>query len=250
MKSYGSENYTILENRPIGARTFLMRLEGDTAPFTRPGQFVNIAIPELELRRPISVCDYSAKELTIVYDTVGHGTLRLSHMEPGTQLDILPGLGNGFDTSRAGSSPLLLGGGVGCPPIYSLAKTLKTEGVTPTVILGFNTADRIIMRDMFEALDIPFHIATVDGSVGTLGYVTDAIRERGLHPSYFYACGPMPMLQVLCTSLSMPGEVSIESRMGCGFGVCMCCSVRTADGAKRICKDGPVFRKEELIWQH
>jgi dihydroorotate dehydrogenase electron transfer subunit len=249
MKEYGPTIYRIVENSRIGERTMMMRLEGDTTPFSRPGQFVNIAIPGLTLRRPISVCDYDNTGLTIVYDIVGKGTEALAAMTAGTELDILPGLGNGFDTAKCGAAPVLLGGGVGCPPIYSLAKTLKAQGVTPTVILGFNSADRIIMQDMFEALDIPFYIATVDGSVGTRGFVTDVIREQGLCPSYFYACGPMPMLRALCTGLDTPGEVSIESRMGCGFGACMCCSVETAGGAKRICKDGPVFGKEELIWK-
>lgn len=248
MKPYGPTIYRIVYNRPIGSRTMLMRLAGDTTPFTRPGQFVNIAIPGFTLRRPISVCDYDSVGFTIVYDIVGHGTEVLSHMYHDT-LDILPGLGNGFDPDRSGENPVLLGGGVGCPPIYSLAKTLKARGVTPTVILGFNSADRVIMKDMFRELDIPFHIATVDGSEGTRGFVTDVIRELGLTPGYFYACGPMPMLRALCTTLDIPGEVSIEARMACGFGACMCCSVETADGAKRICKDGPVFRKEELIWK-
>lgn len=241
--------YKILEHRRIGGRTMLMRVGGDTSCFSMPGQFVDIAIPGFTLRRPISVCCYDDSSFTMVYDIVGHGTEALAAMPVGASLDILAGLGRGFRTERSGDAPLLFGGGVGCPPIYGLAKTLKESGITPTVILGFNSADRVIMRDMFEALEVPFHIATLDGSLGTRGYVTDAMKAIGLNPTYFYACGPMPMLRALCQGVEAPGEMSLEARMGCGFGACMCCSVETADGAKRICKDGPVFGKEELIWK-
>ena len=242
-------DYKILKNSRIGANTMLMRLQGDTSGFTRPGQFVNIAIPGFELRRPISVCDYDADGLTIVYDVVGHGTEALAAMQPGTVLDILAPLGNGFDPDHAGERTVLLGGGVGCPPIYSLAKALIARGLRPTVILGFNSSERVIMREMFEALDCDLYIATVDGSLGTRGFVTDVIRERGMEPDYFYACGPTPMLRALCLGLDTPGEVSLEARMGCGFGACMCCSLETAAGPRRICKEGPVFPKSTLIWK-
>lgn len=241
--------FTIIDNRWIGCNTMLMQLEGSTAEFTRPGQFVNIAIPGYTLRRPISVCDIEGDMLTIVYDVVGHGTEVLSEMKPGTTLDLLPALGNGFDMECCGERPVLLAGGVGCPPIYSLAKNLIAKGILPTVVLGFNSDDRMIMIEQFENLDIPFYVATVDGSYGTKGYVTDVITNEGLQPDYFYACGPLPMLKALCNTLDIPGQLSLEARMACGFGVCMCCSLETKKGAKRICKDGPVFDKEDLIWK-
>lgn len=241
--------YTIVDNRWIGRNTMLMQLEGPTDEFSAPGQFVNIAIPGFTLRRPISVCDIEGDLLTIVYDVVGHGTEALSEMHPGSTLDILPALGRGFDIERCGERPVLLGGGVGCPPIYSLTKNMIARGILPTVVLGFNSDDRMIMIEQFENLDIPFYVATVDGSYGTKGYVTDVIREERLNPDYFYACGPLPMLRALCNSLEIPGQLSLEARMACGFGVCMCCSLETKKGAKRICKDGPVFDKEDLIWK-
>lgn len=242
-------SYRVLENRQIGVNTMLMLLEGETGCFTAPGQFVEIAVPGFELRRPISVCNISGDVITIVYDKVGRGTEALSRIEPGATLDVLPALGNGFDIKVCGGQPVLFGGGVGTPPIYSLAKHLIEADILPTVILGFNTAERMIMIEQFENLDIPFYVATLDGSYGVKGYVTDAMREEAVNADYFYACGPLPMLRSLCLTLDMPGQVSLEARMGCGFGACMCCSLETRKGAKRICKDGPVFRKEELIWK-
>ncbi|MDE6006724.1 MAG: dihydroorotate dehydrogenase electron transfer subunit [Muribaculaceae bacterium] len=249
MKRNNDTNYTIVDNRWIGTNTMLMVLEGPTDEFTMPGQFINIAIPGFTLRRPISVCDIEGDLLTIVYDVVGHGTEALSIMKPGTRLDILPALGRGFDISKCGDRPVLLGGGVGCPPIYSLAKNMISREILPTVILGFNSDERMIMIEQFENLDIPFYVATVDGSYGTKGFVTDVIKEEGLNPDYFYACGPLPMLRALCLGLTIPGQVSLEARMACGFGACMCCSLETKSGPKRICKEGPVFDKEELIWK-
>lgn len=241
--------YVVTDNRWIGQNTMMMMLEGPTEDFTAPGQFINIAIPGFTLRRPISVCDIEGDTLTIVYDVVGHGTEAMSKMRPGTELDILPALGNGFDISRAGERPLLLGGGVGCPPIYSLAKNLISADVLPTVVLGFNSDERMIMIEQFENLDIPFYVATVDGSYGTKGFVTDVIREENIDYDFFYACGPLPMLRALCRDLEKPGQVSLEARMGCGFGACMCCSLETRSGAKRICKEGPVFDKDDLTWK-
>lgn len=241
--------YTILDNSWIGANTKLMLLEGPTEEFTRPGQFVNIAVPGFTLRRPISVCDIEGDTLTLVYDVVGGGTEALANMKAGQKLDILAALGNGFDLSRCGEQPVLLAGGVGCPPIYSLAKHMIANDILPTVILGFNSDKRMIMIEQFENLDIPFYVATLDGSYGEKGYVTDVIRTEGLNPDYFYACGPLPMLKAICGQLSIPGQVSLEARMGCGFGACMCCSLETTRGAKRICKEGPVFEKDELIWK-
>ena len=244
--------YEIISNRRLTHKTWVMILGGDTAKITAPGQFVNIAIPGLYLRRPISICDYShvRGEITLLYDVVGEGTREMSRMKAGTKLNILSGLGNGFSTSSIGSSPLLLGGGIGCAPLMALARTLRQQGKNPVSILGFNTAaDSFGMERWFDQIGVEAYVATVDGSLGTKGFVTDVIREKKISGDHFYACGPMPMLKALCQGLEMPGEVSIESRMGCGFGACMCCSVETADGAKRICKDGPVFRKEELIWK-
>lgn len=241
--------FVVVDNRLIGTNTMMMMLEGPTDLFSAPGQFINIALPGFTLRRPISVCDIDGDVLTIVYDIVGHGTEALAAMTSGTTLDILPALGNGFDISKCGERPVLLGGGVGCPPIYSLAKTLLANDILPTVILGFNSDDRMIMIEQFENLDIPFYVATVDGSYGTRGYVTDVIDQEGLDPDFFYACGPSPMLRALCTQLDIPGQVSLEARMACGFGVCMCCSLETRRGPVRICKDGPVFDKSDLIWK-
>lgn len=245
-------NYTIISNRRLTHKTWVMTLGGDTSAITAPGQFVNVQIPGKYLRRPISICDFSHErgEIVLLYDVVGEGTGFMSGMKPGESLDLLNGLGNGFSTGAETEHPLLLGGGIGCAPLLNLAKTLKRQGKNPVVILGYNTeADSFGMDKWFEGIGVEAHIATVDGSVGTKGFVTDVIREKTIEADYFHACGPMPMLRALCTSLDIPGEVSIESRMGCGFGACMCCSVETAGGAKRICKDGPVFRKEELIWK-
>ncbi|MDE7403203.1 MAG: dihydroorotate dehydrogenase electron transfer subunit [Muribaculaceae bacterium] len=241
--------YTIIDNSWIGNNTKMMILEGPTDEFTSPGQFVNIAVPGFTLRRPISVCDIDGDTMTLVYDVIGHGTEALAELKAGDKLDILPALGRGFDMSKCGDRPLLLGGGVGCPPIYSLAKNLIEAGVLPTVVLGFNSEERMIMIEQFENLDIPFYVATLDGSYGTKGYVTDVIANEGLNPDFFYACGPLPMLKALCAQLDIPGQLSLEARMACGFGVCMCCSLETKSGAKRICKDGPVFDKEDLIWK-
>lgn len=244
--------YIILANRQLTHKTRVMTLSGDTSAITAPGQFVNIAIPGKYLRRPISICDYSHErgEIVLLYDVVGEGTAAMSEMKPGDRVDMLNGLGNGFSTDIESETPLLLGGGIGCAPLMGLSRSLKLKGKDPVVILGYNTAaDSFGMDRWFEQTGVRAYIATVDGSLGTKGFVTDVIREKAIKGDYFHACGPMPMLKALCTSLPIPGEVSIESRMGCGFGACMCCSVQTADGAKRICKDGPVFRKEELIWK-
>lgn len=241
--------FTVIDNQWIGKNTKMMTLEGSTEEFSAPGQFVNIAIPGFTLRRPISVCDIEGEILTLVYDVVGHGTEALSEMKPGIRLDILPALGNGFDISKCGERPVLLGGGVGCPPIYSLAKNMLAADILPTVVLGFNSDDRMIMIEQFENLDIPFHVATVDGSYGTKGFVTDVIEREALNPDYFYACGPLPMLRALCTGLDIPGQVSLEARMACGFGICMCCVIETKKGPKGVCKAGPVFDKEDLIWK-
>lgn len=245
-------NYTIISNRRLTHKTWVITLGGDTGAITAPGQFVNVAIPGKYLRRPISICDYSHErgEIVLLYDVVGEGTKAMSEMKPGETLELLNGLGNGFSTNTDSERPLLLGGGIGCAPLLNLARSLKRAGKNPVAILGYNTAaDSFGMDRWFEEIGVEAYIATVDGSIGTKGFVTDVIREKNINGDYFHACGPMPMLRALCTNLEIPGEVSIESRMGCGFGACMCCSVETKDGSKRICKDGPVFRKEELIWK-
>ena len=245
-------NYTIISNRRLTHKTWVMTLGGDTSAITAPGQFVNIAIPGKYLRRPISICDYSHErgEVVLLYDVIGEGTKAMSEMKQGDNVDMLNGLGNGFSLDSGAERPLLLGGGIGCAPLLNLARALKRMGKNPIAILGYNkAADSFGMDKWFEEIEVEAYIATVDGSVGTKGFVTDVIREKNINGDYFHACGPMPMLKALCNGLDIPGEVSIESRMGCGFGACMCCSVETRDGSKRICKDGPIFRKEELIWK-
>lgn len=241
--------YTVVSNERVSRKTFRMILEGDTSEITRAGQFVNLEIPGKYLRRPISVSDYGEGILTLLYDVVGEGTREMSKMTPGTPVNTLTGLGNGFSEDRDCRHAVLLGGGIGCAPMLNLARKLKNRGVDVSVVLGFNTAEDVVMEVDFRQLGIEPVICTVDGSKGVKGFVTDGIREKGLDPDYFYACGPMPMLKAVCQNLPFDGEVSLESRMGCGFGACVCCSIETRDSAKRICKDGPIFHKEELIWK-
>ena len=237
--------FTILSNTPLTDCVYKMVLSGDTSAITAPGQFVNIQITGKFLRRPISVCDYDGSTLTIVYKVVGKGTEILSRMVPGEKLDILSGLGNGYDLASAGGCPVLLGGGVGVPPLYHLAKRLLAMGKQVTVILGFNTANEVFYAEEFAALGAEVRITTVDGSVGTKGFVTDAFPAEY---DYFYTCGPLPMLRAVYDRSATSGQFSFEERMGCGFGACMGCSCKTKYGNKRICKDGPVLVKEEIIW--
>lgn len=241
--------YTVTSNVSLTHKTWRMRLIGDTTQLTRAGQFVNLMIEGKYLRRPISVSDYNEGELMLLYDIVGSGTKAMSEMKPGTEVNTLTGLGNGFNEDMTTERPVLLGGGIGCAPLLNLARKLQARGLTPTVILGFNTKSDVTMIEDFNAIGIEAVICTVDGSEGVKGFVTDAIKSLPSRPDYFYACGPMPMLRAVCNGLDFPGEVSLESRMGCGFGACMCCSIETKDSAKRICKDGPVFSKDELIWK-
>lgn len=256
----GKEIFEIIENRKVARRTMRMLLKGDTTRFWAPGQFVNILVPGKYLRRPISVADYTEGEegtLTLFYDIVGEGTAILAEMRAGEHLQLLTGLGNGFDTSAPGNCPVLLGGGIGCAPMLRLAKDLVAAGKRPVVALGFNTAADISVRDELMAVGIETHIATADGSEGTQGFVTDLLRklqaerkEKGEEPlDYFYACGPNPMLKAICKEVELPGEVSVDERMGCGFGICVCCTVKTTEGPKRSCKEGPVFKKEILLWE-
>ena len=238
--------FTIESNVPLTASVYRMELTGDTAGITAPGQFVNIALTGKFLRRPISVCDWAPGRLSLIYKVVGSGTEQLSRMETGEKLDLLTGLGNGYDLAPAGDAPVLVGGGVGVPPLYGLAKALLARGVRPAVILGFNTAAEIFLREEFAALGCPVTVTTADGSAGVRGFVTDALKT--VDYSYFYACGPEPMLKALWRTSRTSGQMSFESRMGCGFGACMGCSCKTLTGYKRICKDGPVMRKEEIAW--
>ena len=239
--------FTITENLPLTKNVYRMRLSGDTSDVTVSGQFVNILLDGFYLRRPISVCDRENGLLTIIYKVVGKGTERMSEMKEGAVLDVLTGLGNGYDLSDAGEAPLLIGGGVGVPPMYLLAKDLVAQGKKISVILGFNTKDEIFYEDEFRALGADVKVTTVDGSYGIKGFVTDAMKE--IDYSYFYTCGPEPMLKAVWNASKTGGQFSFEERMGCGFGACMGCSCKTLTGNKRICKDGPVLRKEEILWQ-
>lgn len=237
--------FTIQENTPLTRDVYRMRLVGDTSEITAPGQFVNIKLSGLYLRRPISVCDVEGDVLTILYKVVGQGTEAMAAMQEGA-LDILTGLGNGYDTSVSGAKPLLLGGGVGVPPMYGLCKKLVEEGKKVRAVLGFNTKDEIFYEAEFKALGVETVVTTVDGSYGQKGFVTDAMGEDY---TYFYTCGPEPMLKAVYKSTKTEGQLSFEERMGCGFGACMGCSCKTIYGNKRICKEGPVLRKEEILWE-
>lgn len=238
--------YEIKSNIKLAESVYETVLLGDTSSIRSPGQFINIKIDGLFLRRPISVCDYDENSITIIYKVVGEGTQLMSEMQSGEKLDVLCGLGNGFDTSKSGDNPVLIGGGVGVPPMYNLCKKLISEGKKVTVILGFNNADEIFYEDKFKALGADVKVTTVDGSYGIKGYVTDALKETNY--TYFYTCGPMPMFKAIENTATTSGQYSFEERMGCGFGACMGCSCKTKYGNKRICKDGPVLEREEIIW--
>ena len=240
--------YKVVANEPLTSDVWRMVLEGDTQWITRPGQFVNIELEGLYLRRPISICDWSETTITIIYKVVGRGTEQMSRMSEGQELDVLTGLGNGFDADVECQKPLLVGGGVGVPPLYRLAKELIARGRKVSVVLGFNTSKEIFYADEFRSLGADVYTSTADGSVGSKGFVTDAIRENGIDFDFFYSCGPLPMLKALCDCTTVSGELSFEERMGCGFGACMGCSCKTLTGNKRICKEGPVMKREEIIW--
>lgn len=241
--------FEIKTNRALTSSVYEMELAGDTTDITASGQFVNILIAGLFLRRPISVCDYGENYLRLVYKVVGKGTEKMSQMVAGEKLDILTGLGNGYDLSLAGDNPLLIGGGVGVPPLYNLAKKLIEKGKSVSVILGFNTKEEVFYKEQFESLGATVYITTVDGSQGVKGFVTDAMKGIIADYSYFYCCGPEPMLKAVYNATKTQGQFSFEERMGCGFGACMGCSCKTLYGNKRICKDGPVLKKEEIIWE-
>lgn len=238
--------FKITSNEKIARDIFKMTLSGDTSAITAPGQFVNIKLDGLFLRRPISVCDCVGDNLTLIYKAVGRGTEQMSRMKNGDELDLLTGLGNGYNTRTSGDTPLLIGGGVGVPPMYMLCKKLVAEGKKVTVVLGFNSKDDVFCEYEFKALGADVHISTADGTYGTKGFVTDVIKN--LQYTFFYTCGPEPMFRAMHKMMKTPGQYSFEERMGCGFGACMGCSCKTLMGNKRICKEGPVMESEEIIW--
>lgn len=237
---------TVKDNKILTESVYEMKLSGDISAVKNPGQFVNISIDGCYLRRPVSVCDVDGDTLTLIYKVVGKGTERLSKYAAGEKIDTLVGLGNGYDLSLSGEKPLLIGGGVGVPPMYLLAKKLVEKGVKPTVILGFNTKSEIFCEKEFKTLGATVYVTTADGSYGKKGFVTDIMKD--LDYTYFYTCGPMAMFKAIEKIAKGSGEFSFEERMGCGFGACMGCSCKTKYGNKRICKDGPVLKREEIIW--
>lgn len=238
--------FRIIENVPLTQNVFKMHLEGDTSEIKNSGEFINIKLDGLYLRRPISVCDADSTTVTIIYKVVGKGTQQMSEMSIGEELLVLTGLGNGYDTAVSGEKPLLLGGGVGVPPLYMLAKQLVEQGKSVSVVLGFNSKSEVFYEDEFKALGCSVRVTTADGSYGTKGFVTDAMADDY---TYFYTCGPEPMLKAVYKATKTSGQLSFEERMGCGFGACMGCSCKTIAGYKRICKDGPVMLKEEILWE-
>ena len=237
--------FTLKNNLPLARELWKMELLGDTGAITAPGQFVDLRLESRFLRRPISVSDWEEGKLTLIYKEAGEGTRQMTRLEPGTKLDILTGLGNGFSLDRAGEEPLLVGGGVGAAPLYALAKALVQRGSRPRAVLGFNSAEDVFLVRELEALGTPVALATADGSAGKKGFVTDVLPPNA---SYLYACGPGPMLRALSQATDLPGEFSFEARMGCGFGACMGCTMETRSGPRRICKEGPVFERGELLW--
>ncbi len=238
--------FKIRSNEALTESIYKMVLLGDTSDIKNPGQFINIKIDGFYLRRPISICDYDDETITIIYKVVGSGTEVMAKMGADETLDILVALGNGFDTSKSGENPVLIGGGVGVPPMYNLCKKLIAEGKKVSVILGFNTADEIFYEDEFKALGAEVFVTTVDGSKGIKGFVTDVLCD--LDYSYFFTCGPMPMFKAIESVATTSGQYSFEERMGCGFGACMGCSCKTKYENIRICKDGPVLEREVIVW--
>ena len=243
---YKKAIYTLRSNERLTPAVWRMTLEGDTQWITAPGQFVNVELDGCYLRRPISVCDWDERTITLIYKVVGEGTALMAGLRPGVRLDLLTGLGNGFDITRCGERPLLIGGGVGLPPMVGLCRCLMQAGKHPTVLAGFNTASEVFLREDVEKLGAPFVLATMDGSAGIKGLVTDALPEIDF--TDICACGPLPMLKAIMNADDHPAQLSFEERMGCGFGACMGCTVKVKGGYKRICKDGPVLVREEVIW--
>ena len=237
--------FTVAENRPLAKDVWQMTLRGDASAITAPGQFINIKLAGHFLRRPISVCDWNDESVTIIYKVLGHGTDEMTRMPEGTVLDILTGLGNGFDTAKCGDKTLLIGGGVGVPPMYGTAKRLLSEGKHPIAVLGFNSKCDVFYEEEFRALGVETRVVTVDGSYGQKGFVSEALGEGY---DYFCACGPVAMLKAVSDASTSDGLLSFEERMGCGFGACVGCTCKTKYGTKRVCKDGPVLTKEEVVW--
>ena len=240
--------FDVTANTPLTETVYKMVLKGDAGEIKNSGEFINIKLEGKYLRRPISVCDADQNTITIIYKVVGAGTQQMSEMPVGTKLDVLVGLGNGYDLSLAGEKTLLLGGGVGVPPLYMLAKKLIAMGKQVSVVLGFNTKDEVFYEDEFKALGATVYVTTADGSYGIKGFVTDAMKD--IDYTYFYTCGPEPMLKAIHKASTTSGQMSFEERMGCGFGACMGCSCKTLTGYKRICKEGPVMKKEEILWEN
>lgn len=238
--------FKLISNKPLAKNTYEWVMEGDISDITAPGQFVNIKLDGFYLRRPISVCDAEDGRLTLIFKTVGEGTAKMAKMTEGGRVSVLTGLGNGYDLSKSGDTPLLLGGGAGVPPMYMLAKKLIAEGKHPVAVLGFNSSDEVFYKEEFEELGMTVYVTTADGSFGIPGFVTDAMKN--IEYSHFYTCGPEPMLKAVYNASVTSGQFSFEERMGCGFGACMGCSCKTKYGSKRICRDGPVLTKEEIIW--
>ncbi len=238
--------FTVTENRPLTEKVSRLVLQGDVSAIERPGQFVQLRLDGLYLRRPFSVCDKDSDSFTVLFETVGKGTAKLRDIQPGAKLDVLTGLGNGFDLNACGDAPLLIGGGTGVSPLYWLAKELLGQGKYPTALLGFNTEADVFYEDAFRALGIETIVTTVDGSHGVKGFVTDAMDREY---TGFYTCGPEAMMRAVCERTDKPGRLSFDKRMGCGFGACMGCTVMTKNGLKRICKDGPVLSGEEVLWE-
>ncbi len=244
---YKRNKYEVKSNKQIAPNVYEMILEGETTYITRPGQFINIELEGFYLRRPISVCDYDENTITIIYKVVGNGTEKMSTLAKGTILDILTGLGNGFEKLMSGERPLLVGGGVGTPPMYNLCKELVKQNKKPIVVIGFGTKSEVFYEEKFKDLGADVYVSTIDGSYGTKGFVTDVIKNLTDY-TYYYACGPENMLKAVYDIAQGKGELSFEERMGCGFGACMGCTCKTKYGNKRICKNGPVLKKEEIIW--
>ena len=240
--------FTIIENRSLAQGIWRMRLKGDTSAITKPGQFVNLLLDGFFLRRPISVNDLEDNVVTIIYKVLGEGTMKMTEYPIGKTIDMLTGLGNGYDIEKSGEKPLLVGGGVGIPPLYLLCKRLIEKGKKPFVILGYNTQNEIFLADDFKSLGADVMVLTADGSFGNKGLVTDGIKAKSGSYTYLYTCGPEPMLKAVYNITETSGQFSFEERMGCGFGACMGCTCKTKYGNKRICKDGPVLEKEEIIW--
>ncbi len=238
---------TISDNTRLADGIFRLVLSGDTSAISAPGQFVDLKLPGFFLRRPISVCDWEPGRLTLIYKVLGRGTEAMTRLAPGAELDVLTGLGNGYDLAPAGDRPLLVGGGVGIPPLYGLARRLLAAGRTVTAVLGFNRAAEIFLAEEFRALGAEVILTTADGSAGIPGLVTDGMAAAGEY-TYLYTCGPEPMLRAVYGACRTAGQFSFEERMGCGFGACMGCTCRTKYGSKRICRDGPVLEKEEIVW--